>query len=257
MSNALTRRLQRMAMRNSLRVVLLASIAGVALGAPNLPDSSSSGRSGSRANRPAINEPAQGSPAASLPHPVGPSPLSAEHLATIQGVGRTVLAAKHSTQPDPAVEAMHQQLKAVSAALARVFREGSTSKPILRLGKKNTSGTSLPASRPADAGATLKSDTPTVTRLVPGAEAGTYIEEAVPPSPSRSPQVAATQSTPSATSNSDAWHNDVASLQGRLASARAQPPAAPTAVGSRMLDHRLLASKETQLLDQGDCTRKS
>lgn len=238
-------------MKNSLLVVLLASIAGLAVGAPPPPDSISSGRTGSRANRPVINEPTQqGSSAASLTHPVSPSPLSAEHLATIQGVGRSVLAAKHSVQPDPAVEAMHQQLQAVSAELTKVFREGSTSKPILRLGKKNTSGASAQASRPADATATFKADTLPVTRLVPGAEAGTFIEEAVAPPPSRSAQAAATQSTPITASNSDAWHNDVASLQGRLATARAQLPAGPAATGTRMMDHRLLANKESQLLDE-------
>jgi hypothetical protein len=239
-----------MAMKNSLLVVLLVSIAGVAVGAPLSLDPTSSGRSGSRANRPSANDATPGSPAASLTHPVSPNPLNAEHLATIQGVGRTVLAAKHSTQPDPAVEAMHQQLKAVSAELTKVFREGSTSKPILRLGKKDTSGASSQASRRADAGATLKSDTPTVTRLVPGAEPGTFVEEAVAPSPSRSARAVTAQSTSSATSNSDAWHKDVASLQGRLANARAQLPAGPATAGTRMMDHRLLANKESQLLDE-------
>lgn len=241
MNSALTPRIQRKEMTQSLLALLLIGAFGSA--------AAESTPTGSRAHRPEIKEPTQSAPTTGLAHPENARPLNADHLAAIQVVGRTVLAAKHSVQPDPAVEAMRQQLKAVSTELVLVFRDGSTSKPVLRLGNKKNPTGSTQANHPTNASATLAADSLPVRRLVPGAEPQTFVEETVVPSPSRSAPGATSPLTPVSAQNADAWHRDVASLQSRLTSARAQAPVIADAPEAKTPMRRPAAEKQTQLLD--------
>ena len=199
---------------------------------------------GSRAQRPVTGETPPHAAATGPMSSFNASPLQAERLTAIQGVGRAVLAAKHSVRPDPSAEAMHQALKAISTELVKVFREGSMSKPILKKGDRK-----ITQVIPSASNATLTAVTASLNRrLVPGRNPKTFVEESVTPSPDTtkatgSAGVAAMPSPP--VKDVDTWQHDVASLRNRLSTARTKVSAVPaTAIAGAA--H--LTKKERQLL---------
>ncbi|WP_374336320.1 hypothetical protein [Methyloversatilis sp.] len=194
-----------------LWAIVASSLSAGPVQAAGFPDASA--RAGSRAQRPAAAE-QPGDPAAD--HRFRPAgPLSAERLVLIQQSGRTVLAAKHSAAPNPEMEAARQHLKAVSAELTHVFRNGSLVKPTLRTRERlRVEG------KPAAAVSVRASVPATVRRLVPGGELGTFVEEAQEPLEVRVPMTDADPLSAEPAHSGEGWRRDVGALQLRLNGAR-------------------------------------
>jgi len=196
---------------------------------------------GSREHRPVI----QPTPNSTQPAPLLPenaSPLLAPQLATIQSVGVNVLAAKHSEQPDPAVDAMREQLKTVSAELAQALRDVSTAKPGTQ--------TLATAVSPDGAGAAFASTTP-ITHLVPGPVPNTFVVDPnTPPQTDAAAVPAKAMPTASAYAQKpDAWQNEMAPLKRSLTAARAQVANVADGPDAKAQRRSRLAQQQTQLFD--------
>lgn len=230
-------------LKTPLMVLFLIGVASTAVSAQET-NPAPSWHSGSRAQRPVVKEPALGSTPTSA-HLENASPLAAAQLATIQGVGQNVLAAKHSVKPDPSVEAMRQQMKAVSTELDQALRDSAIAKP------GTTSATNTQTNGLTVLNAEFTSVTPREFHLVPGAAPNTFVAEPAAPSASQIKPAFATAVPPTAAAakNNDAWHNDTVSLRSRLTDARAQIPVAVDAPGAKASVRGHLANKQTQLLD--------
>lgn len=94
-------------------------------------------------------------------------PLAPAELRAVQDIGRTVLGAKRSQVPDAEQEALHQELKALSAELDQAVRSALTAPPILHLaGAQDTA--QAPKQVVPTTVSTLTLDTPPQRQLVAG-----------------------------------------------------------------------------------------